>query len=182
MFWTVDYGQGRVFVTVLGHDDTNIVTRRFRRLSRAARSERHGKSDAADSARDGEVAAFSRGARMTAMDEASRSRGIRLVCGIGWRGAGLKEVGAIARRAAGAAALSPAAEIGRQMFFDPSLSASIIAMRPATTRRTRYVTERPGGAARAVPRSRRWACAPSRRSGILNTRRRTAINWTAPSG
>ncbi len=29
MFWTVDYGQGRVFVTVLGHDDTNIVTPAF---------------------------------------------------------------------------------------------------------------------------------------------------------
>jgi type 1 glutamine amidotransferase len=29
MFWTVDYGQGRVFTTVLGHDETNIVTPAF---------------------------------------------------------------------------------------------------------------------------------------------------------
>ena len=29
MFWTVDYGQGRVFDTVMGHDDTNIVTPAF---------------------------------------------------------------------------------------------------------------------------------------------------------
>src|SRR5262245_27292966 len=29
MFWTVDYGQGHVFVTVLGHDETNIVTPAF---------------------------------------------------------------------------------------------------------------------------------------------------------
>jgi len=29
MFWTVDYGQGRVFDTVLGHDETNIMTPAF---------------------------------------------------------------------------------------------------------------------------------------------------------
>lgn len=29
VFWTVDYGKGRSFVTVLGHDDTNIVTPAF---------------------------------------------------------------------------------------------------------------------------------------------------------
>jgi uncharacterized protein len=29
MFWTIDYGQGHVFATVLGHDETNIVTPAF---------------------------------------------------------------------------------------------------------------------------------------------------------